>query len=441
MIRICSLPLFSTFLFLLLWNLESCNGLPSISLPRKSPLATTTSLYAGLSNSRREVLAVTGIASASIFATSELASASDIVANPKTFTPKLVEALEVATNPTAGQFCFPALTPPFNKRATYRYTLGRNAWAFEQLLTFSNVTATIRSNVIKLESGGLWVNSPQFPTGELCALLDDLNDPVEHIVLPCNAFEHKAPMKPFTRRYPDAKVWVSPGQYGVLGTCGKSLEERWNMGYRVDGILGSDVPSWIDEFDIATLYVDLPKNSGPTSEVAFCHRPTRTLVATDSVIFVNDAAPDIFKTYFEESTVGDETFWPRTVLQAVFLPLRQDDNNMYPGYESIKNRLVRAPILRALVDARAPNEVKSWIETQTTWDFDRIITSHFASPIAATPDNFRSAFDFLFEEEEKNIDSSIKCQDWNLLDSINQFVAKTNAGAPATFDFTRGCSR
>ncbi|GFH48819.1 hypothetical protein CTEN210_05295 [Chaetoceros tenuissimus] len=411
MIRICSLPLFSTFLFLLLWNLESCNGLPSISLPRKSPLATTTSLYAGLSNSRREVLAVTGIASASIFATSELASASDIVANPKTFTPKLVEALEVATNPTAGQFCFPALTPPFNKRATYRYTLGRNAWAFEQLLTFSNVTATIRSNVIKLESGGLWVNSPQFPTGELCALLDDLNAPVEHIVLPCNAFEHKAPMKPFTRRYPDAKVWVSPGQYGVLGTCGKSLEERFT------------------------------KKSGPTSEVAFCHRPTRTLVATDSVIFVNDAAPDIFKTYFEESTVGDETFWPRTVLQAVFLPLRQDDNNMYPGYESIKNRLVRAPILRALVDARAPNEVKSWIETQTTWDFDRIITSHFASPIAATPDNFRSAFDYLFEEEEKNIDSSIKCQDWNLLDSINKFVAKTNAGAPATFDFTRGCSR
>ena len=93
------------------------------------------------------------------------------------------------------------------------------------------------------------------------------------------------------------------------------------------------------------------------------------------------------------------------------------------------------------MDARAPNEVKSWIERQTRWDFDRIITSHFASPIAATLNNFRSAFDYFFEVEEKNIDSSIKCQDWNLLDSINQFVAKTNAGAPVSFDFTRGCSR
>ena len=171
MIGLCSLPLFNPFLFLLLWKLEPCYGLPSISLPSKSPLATATALYAGLPDSRREVIATAGIAFASIFATNELASASDIVDNSKSSTPKIVEALEVTTNPTAGQFCFPALTPPFNKRATYRYTLGRSTWAFEQLLTFSNVTATIRSDVIKLESGGLWINSPQFPTGELCALL------------------------------------------------------------------------------------------------------------------------------------------------------------------------------------------------------------------------------------------------------------------------------
>lgn len=152
-----------------------------------------------------KLLLQSGVAFASIFATNELASASDNVDNSKSSTPKLVEALEVTTNPTAGQFCFPALTPPFNKRATYRYTLGKNTWAYEQLLTFSNVTDTIRSNVIKLESGGLWINSPQFPTGELCALLDGLNAPVEHIVLPSNAFEHKVPMKPFTLRYPELR--------------------------------------------------------------------------------------------------------------------------------------------------------------------------------------------------------------------------------------------
>ncbi|KAL3914744.1 MAG: hypothetical protein SGILL_005977, partial [Bacillariaceae sp.] len=200
----------------------------------------------------------------------------NIVQQPSTNLPKLAEEYynnPIATNPQAGRSFFPALTPPFQNRATYRYTLGRNAWAFEQLLTFANVTATIRCNVLQLKStGGLWVHSPQWPTGEFCALLDSLDAPVEHIILPCNAFEHKAPIKAFAERYPKAQVWVSPGQYGPLGSCGTSLKQSSSLGYKIDGILGdpsSPLPPWADEFDIAPLYVDLPKNAGPVSEVAF----------------------------------------------------------------------------------------------------------------------------------------------------------------------------
>lgn len=121
-------------------------------------------------------------------------------------------------HPEAGRSYFPALTPPFNNRATYRYDLGRDSWALEQLLTFANVTATIRCNVVRLKgTGGLWVHSPQWPTGEFCSLLDGIGGPVEHVVLPCNAFEHKAPMKAFLEKYPNAKVWIAPGQYGPLG--------------------------------------------------------------------------------------------------------------------------------------------------------------------------------------------------------------------------------
>lgn len=47
----------------------------------------------------------------------------------------------------------PSFLPPLNNRATYRYALGRDAWALEQLLAFANVTATIRTNVIELEDG------------------------------------------------------------------------------------------------------------------------------------------------------------------------------------------------------------------------------------------------------------------------------------------------
>ena len=130
----------------------------------------------------------------------------------------VTEDSSFVSDPEAGRYYFPALTPPFQNRATYRYDLGRDAWALEQLLTFANVTATIRCNVVRLQkTGGLWVHSPQWPTGEFCSLLNDIGGPVEHVVLPCNAFEHKAPMKAFIKKYPNVNVWIAPGQYGPLG--------------------------------------------------------------------------------------------------------------------------------------------------------------------------------------------------------------------------------
>lgn len=360
----------------------------------------------------------------------------------------------IATRPEAGRFYFPTLTPPFQGRATYRYTLGRDAWALEQLLTFANVTATIRCNVVRLQNGsgggGLWVHSPQWPTGEFCSLLDELGT-VEHVVLPCNAFEHKAPMSAFVKRYPHAKVWVAPGQYGPLGSCGTTMTSDTNtLGYRIDGILGDphhSPPPWADEFDIATLYVDLPRNAGPVSEVAFCHRPTKTLVSTDAVVYVPSQVPPILSTYFDDATMQDPNFWPKSVLQAVFLPLRSDSRGKYAGYEALVDRLVRAPILRAVVDARAPTAVRDWIEEQTNgqWKFDRILTSHFASPIEATPADVKASFQYLFDDDISKLQGPnsrlppIACQDWDLLDSINQFIAKTNTGEKATFAFQRGC--
>ena len=262
----------------------------------------------GLLN-RRELFQATSAASLATFAPP--AAAASMM---DTATPLLLDEYYQAgaTAPQAGRSFFPTITPPFTNRATYRYDLGRNAWAWEQLLTFANVTATIRTNVILLKSGGLWVHSPQWPTGEFMKLLKEIGHPVEHVVLPCNALEHKAPVKAFCQRHPEASVWISPGQYGPFGSCGSTLEKSTSrtMGYRVDGILSDDgMPPFADEFDIATLYVELPENAGPVSEVAFCHKPTKTLVATDAVIYIPDSpAPDIFSTYFEDATVQDASF-------------------------------------------------------------------------------------------------------------------------------------
>jgi hypothetical protein len=381
---------------------------------------------------------------------------------------KLPSLLPVAyepgvTRPQAGRYFFPALTPPFFHRATMRYNLecsnndnnsdvNNRIWALEQLLTFVNVTATIRCTVVRLSNGDLWVHSPQMPTGEFCALLEEIPGTVRHVVLPCNALEHKAPMSEFHSRYPDASVWIAPGQYGPFGECGRMYEgskTSRTMKYRVDGVLSQDSPPppWADEFDMATLYIELPENAGPVTEVAFCHRPTKTLIATDAVVYIPSQLPNpyIFETYFGAEAVRDPYFWPKTVLQSVFLPLRFESTNSvsgYPGFDAIADRLIRAPILRGFNDARGRDETVQWIDKIAQWDFNSIVTSHFVSPISATPQDFQNAFLYLAADFNDNFGvrlPPISCQDWELLDGLNDVIAKYKLGAPASFDYKRGC--
>uniref|UniRef100_A0A7S3W955 Uncharacterized protein n=2 Tax=Choreotrichia TaxID=141411 RepID=A0A7S3W955_9SPIT len=370
--------------------------------------------------------------------------------HPAYATPALdgYEPERAATAPAAGRSFFPPLTPPLSARATYRYELGREAWALEQLLTFANVSATIRTIVVRMKDGGLWVDGPQYPTGEYCRLLDELG-PVKHVVLPCSALEHKAPMAPFVKRYPKASVWVSPGQYGPFGKCGLDVESA-RMGYRVDGVFpvgapthDSPMPPWADEFDFRTLYVDLPQNAGPVSETAFLHKASNTLITTDSVVYVPDSPPPIFSSYFDAATLAEPYFWPKTVLQAVFLPLREaldlpvDSPDRWPGYAAVQGRLVRAPILRAFADARAPTEVREWVASiRQMGSFDRILTAHFASPIAAGPLDFENAFSYL---KGPTSEPPIECRDWELLDGLNRVISDNNLGAPVVYDFKQGC--
>jgi len=68
--------------------------------------------------------------------------------------------------------------------------------------------------VVKLAStGGLWVHAPVAPTPECLRLLRELGAPVEHVVLPTFAYEHKVFVGPFARRFPRAQVWVAPAQW------------------------------------------------------------------------------------------------------------------------------------------------------------------------------------------------------------------------------------
>jgi len=423
-----------------------------------------------------------GIVSALSRPQNAIASPSSVPTTPSSIILSEWDPLAYKNFPLEGQSVFPPpFLPPITNKATYRYSLGRDTWALEQLLAFANVTATIRTNVVKLSSGGLWVCGPLWPTKEYCKLLDELGE-VTEVVLPVNALEHKAAMKQFVQRYQKAKVWVAPGQYGPFGECGaikagmsadqiKKVvhDASKTMGYHISGVLpigslskdsAESVmpknlrPSWINDgtFGVETLYVELPENAGPVSESAFHHKASNTLFVTDAVVCVPSSTDfpiqPIFETYFDATVLSDPTFWPRTVLQAVFLPLRAESDSLgtqyYPGYEALANRLVRAPILRAFADARSPHEVRSWVNNIVrNSKFDRIITAHFASPINASPSLFADAFEHLNENATSESLSSalppITCQDWSTLDSLNSFIGDNKLGAPVVYDYKAGC--
>lgn len=56
---------------------------------------------------------------------------------------------------------------------------------------FFNVTTPIRTTVVRLQDGRLWVHAPVAPTKECLRLLGEIGGEVAYIVLPTTAFEHK----------------------------------------------------------------------------------------------------------------------------------------------------------------------------------------------------------------------------------------------------------
>ena len=70
-------------------------------------------------------------------------------------------------------------------------------------------------------------------------------------------------------------------------------------------------------------------------------------------------------------------------------------------------------------------------------DFDRILTSHFASPIKTSPAEFNDAFSYL--KGAAGGDNRIACQDWDLLDGLNNLIDTNNLGAKVVFDYKAGC--
>lgn len=121
-----------------------------------------------------------------------------------------------------------------------------------------------RMTTIRLPDGALMLISPVPIDDALAARLAELGE-VRHIVAP-NLFHHLH-LRGAIDRYPEARV------YGAPGFPAKRKDVRF------DEILGNDAPAaWRD-----VVAQRLVEGAATVNEVAFLHRPSRSLVVTDLV--------------------------------------------------------------------------------------------------------------------------------------------------------------
>ena len=186
-------------------------------------------------------------------------------------------------------------------------------WTHDQIQGVVNVNVPVRQTVVKLKGGGLWVHNPVAPTPQLIGMMKRLvqqHGPVKHIVLGSAALEHKATFGAFASYFPNATVWLQPGQWSFplqvpiefngLVQRGPRLREipvpgkEPTLGYRYYASK-DPVPEWMSDFEYEVLGPLQFKSVGCFSETAFFHKDTKSLIVTDCVVSVTADPPAIIQ--------------------------------------------------------------------------------------------------------------------------------------------------
>lgn len=376
---------------------------------------------------------------------------------------------------------------PYGRRPTLRQEVVKDTiWTFDQLQGIFYVVVPIRMTVVKLSTGGLLIYAPVAPTPECIQLVKELvtlHGDVKYIILPTvSGLEHKVFVGPFARCFPNAQVFVAPNQWSFP----LNLPLSW-LGFppKRTQVLPQDSTQapFASEFDYAVLSIDLGR--GPFGEVAFCHKRSRTLLVTDSVLSVPEEPPQIVQLdpypllfhakddvfdHVEDNSASRRKGWQRISLFAFYfrpstletVGLLQAFRNAFKAPERSKKayfgffpfkwkeeakrsfdalrgggRLFVAPVLRTLILNREPRETINWADIVASWDFERIIPCHFDSPIAATPRQFRQAFTFL--EKQPSIGKDLFAsgsqplpeEDFELLRELEEKLTRSGITPPA----------
>ena len=145
-------------------------------------------------------------------------------------------------------------------------------WLKRYPVRYSGIDLSARLCLIRLEGGALLAHSPSPLDDTLKREVEALGR-LEHIVAPGNFHHFHVPA--WQEAWPDATTWICPGV------------ERKRPDLRFDWLLGDRSPEpWREEIDQV-----LVRGSRFMWEVAFFHRPSRTLVLTDLIENIGDATP------------------------------------------------------------------------------------------------------------------------------------------------------
>jgi len=330
---------------------------------------------------------------------------------------------------------------PYKRKKTIMETVVPDKiWTFDQKFGILNVQVPVRMTVVKLSSGGLFVYNPVAATPECLDMMKELvkqYGPVKHIVLGTVAIEHKVYAGVFAQKFPSAKIWLQPGQYAFPSNLpdtflgfppGRTFNMPKNIGEAPD--------DWSD-FEFETLGPFISRD-GAFGETVFYHKPTESLLVTDTVLEVTDEVPTIFEDdpkpllYHARDTMTEvvedtreirERGWRRVVLFGLFfnpssidikdggeaLSNRRPDINpdfagIYPfdwvrdeipSFKALQGGLLVAPILQQLILNRNPVDTLDFADKVSKWSFNRIIPAHLKNDIKYDGKAYRQAFSFL----------------------------------------------
>ncbi|HPD92814.1 MAG TPA: DUF4336 domain-containing protein [Pararhodobacter sp.] len=134
-------------------------------------------------------------------------------------------------------------------------------------IRFYGLPFPTRMTVVRLPDGGLWLHSPIAPDPGLLAALAALG-PVRHLIAP--NWIHYAHLPAWQALMPEAVTWAAPG------VAARATSR--NLALRIDRVLPHTGPEWGEAIDHLLI-----AGSDLHREIAFCHRPSRSLILTDLI--------------------------------------------------------------------------------------------------------------------------------------------------------------